>query len=142
MEASVTTAGSYGIDTTVDLDVNGTRQRVRLCAARAGLPPVLIVQAGPGFPLLNEAPKFQQRLQLERDFTVAYWDQRGCGPAAVQDAESVSLETQVADVLAVVRWLATTTRQPVVLLAISLGATVAIQAAARDAAEIAALVLV
>ena len=138
----MTSAGSYDLDTTVDLDINGSRQRVRLCAARAGSPPVLIVQAGPGFPLLNEVPKFQRRLQLERDFTVAYWDQRGCGPAPVRDARSVTLKTQVADLLTVVRWLARTTRQPVVLLAISLGATVALQAAARDSADIAALVLV
>ncbi len=74
--------GPYGLDTTDTLEINGSRQRVRLCAARGGLPPVLIVQAGPGFPLLHEAVKFQQRLQLEQSSTVAYWDQRGCGSAA------------------------------------------------------------
>src|SRR5262245_9770302 len=88
-EDSMTTAGSNDLDDTVDLDVNGTRQRVRLCGARAGSPPVLIVQAGPGLPLLNEVGKFQQRLQLERDFTVAYWDQRGCGRAHGRDAQTV-----------------------------------------------------
>jgi len=138
----MTTAGAADLDTTVVLDVNGTRQRVRLCAARSGSPPVLIVQAGPGFPLLNEVIKFQQRLELERDFTVAYWDQRGCGRAPVGDAQLVSLDTQIADLLTVVRWVATTTRQRVVLLAISLGATVALQAAARNSTDIDALVLV
>jgi pimeloyl-ACP methyl ester carboxylesterase len=141
-EDSVTTAGSYELDTAVALDVNGTRQRVRLCGARAGSPPVLIVQAGPGFPLLNEIARFQQGLQLEQDFSVAYWDQRGCGRVPVRDAQSVSLETQVTDLLTVIRWVATTTRQPVVLLAISLGATIALQAAARDSTDIGALVLV
>jgi pimeloyl-ACP methyl ester carboxylesterase len=130
------------LDTTVDLDVGDTRQRVRLCAARSGSPPVLIVQAGPGFPLLNEVAKFQQRLQLEHDFSVAYWDQRGCGRAPQRDAQGVSLETQVADLLTVIRWVAATARQPVVVLAISLGATTALRAAARDATDIAALVLV
>jgi proline iminopeptidase len=138
----MTRAGSYETDTTVVLDVSGTRQRVRLVAARSGSPPVLVVQAGPGFPLLNEVALFQQRLELERDFTVAYWDQRGCGRAPVRDAQRVSLETQIADVLTVVRWLATTTNQRVLVLAISLGATAALQAAARDSSDIAALVLV
>lgn len=134
--------GSYGLDTTVALNINGTKQRVRLCGFRTGLPPVLIVQAGPGFPLLNEAAKFQQHLQLEQNFSVTYWDQRGCGQAAPQDAQTVSLDTQVDDLCAVVRWLAEETGQQVVVLGISLGATIALQAAAREASRIKALVAV
>jgi hypothetical protein len=68
-------------DTTTRLDINGFSQPVRLCASREGLPPVLIVQAGPGLPTLHEVSKFQRRLGLERDFLVAYWEQRGCGNA-------------------------------------------------------------
>lgn len=132
--------GSYGLDTTVTLEINGTKQRVRLCGARSGLPPVLIVQAGPGVPLLNESAKFQQLLQLEQSFSVAYWDQRGCGQAALQDAQNLSLETQINDLCAVVRWLAEEIQQQVVVLGISLGATIALQAAAREASNIKALV--
>jgi pimeloyl-ACP methyl ester carboxylesterase len=134
--------GSYGLDTTVALEINGTKQRVRLCAARSGLPPVLIVQAGPGFPVVNEVAKFQQCLQLEENFSVAYWDQRGCGHAALQDAQNVSLDTQVDDLCAVVRWLAEETGQQVVVLGISLGATMALLAADREPGGIKALVAV
>jgi pimeloyl-ACP methyl ester carboxylesterase len=70
------------IDKTITLTINGSTQQVRMCADRAELPPMLIVQAGPGFPLLHEVPKFQRRLHLERDFLVMYWDQRGCGNAS------------------------------------------------------------
>jgi len=133
---------SYALDSTVTLDLHGTRQRVRLCGDRPGLPPVLVVQAGPGLPLLNEAARFHQLLQLEPDFSVAYWDQRGCGHAALQDAQRVSLKTQVDDVCAVVRWLADETQQRVVVLGISLGATFALQAAARDSSRIKAMVAV
>ena len=42
-------------DKTVTLEINGSIQRIRLCAERDGLPPILIVQAGPGFPLLVDA---------------------------------------------------------------------------------------
>ena len=133
---------SHDIDTTVALNINDTTQHVRLCGARAGLPPVLIVQAGPGFPLLNEVAKFQQRLQLENDYSVAYWDQRGCGEAARQDTQGVSLKAQVDDLCAVVQWLADKTGQQVVVLGISLGATLALQAAAREEGCIKALVAV
>ena len=75
------------IDSTVTLDVNGSTQRIRLCAERTGLPPLLIVQGGPALPLLNEVAKFQQRLRLEKDFLVAYWEQRGCGAASKEDAK-------------------------------------------------------
>jgi pimeloyl-ACP methyl ester carboxylesterase len=81
---------AYGLDATVTMEIHGTKQRVRLCGARRGLPPVLIVQAGPGFPLLNEAARFQQLLHLEDSFSVAYWDQRGCGQSASQDARHLS----------------------------------------------------
>jgi len=133
---------SYGVDKTVKLEVNGTHQRLRLCAARAGLPPVLIVQAGPGFPLLNEAAKFQQRLQLEQSFLAVYWDQRGCGQTSLRDTQGVSLKAQVDDLCFVVRWLKAETGQKAVVLGISLGATIALQAAAHAADSIKALVAV
>jgi len=135
-------SGSLGLDRKVTLEINGTKQRVRFCSARKGLPPVLIVQAGPGFPLLHEVTKFQQRLRLEQNFSVAYWDQRGCGNAATRDAHSVSLGSQVDDLCAVVRWLAKETKQQVLLVGISIGATIALQMLARNLGIIKALVAV
>lgn len=127
---------SYAIDKTVPLQIDGTTQRVRLCAEKGGLPPLLIVQAGPGLSLLNEVGKFQKLLELEQNFLVAYWDQRGCGNAALQDTQSISLETQVSDLCFVIRWLAEETGQKLVVLGISIGATIALQAAVREADKI------
>jgi pimeloyl-ACP methyl ester carboxylesterase len=132
----------FGLDTTRTLEINGTRQRVRLCGSHGGLPPLLIVQAGPGLPLLNEAAKFQQRLHLEQDFSVAYWDQRGCGQAPFKDTQDVSLETQIGDLCAIVHWLSDETRQRVLVMGISLGATMALHAAARDVSRMKAIVAV
>ena len=102
-----------------------------MCGARS-LPPLLVVQAGPGFPLLQEVSKFQERLQLETDFLTCYWDQRGCGAASTRDAESVSSRQQVEDLRAVLRWLKNETGQKIVVLAVSLGATFTLQAAERE----------
>lgn len=125
------------IDRTVTLDIHGSTQRVRMCADRAGLPPLLIVQAGPGFPLLNEVSKFQRRLNLERHFLVSYWEQRGCGAASHHDAGSVSLPQQVDDLGAVLQWLHKQTGQTVIVFGISLGGTIGLQAveAQRDHAK-------
>ena len=129
---TTTRAPALAVDEITSIDVNGSHQRVRLCAERPGLPPVVIVQHGPGFPLLHEVSKFQRRLQLERDFLVVYWEQRGCGNTSADEARQVSLARQVEDLQAVVRWVAGRTRQRVVLVGVSIGATLSLLAAARD----------
>src|SRR5262245_49424858 len=93
------------IDETVTLSIHGSLQRVRTCAERVGLPPLLVVQGGPGLPVLHEVPKFQRRLNLERDFLVSYWEQRGCGAVPPEDAGRVTLTRQVDDLCAVLKWL-------------------------------------
>jgi pimeloyl-ACP methyl ester carboxylesterase len=92
----------------------------------------LIVQAGPGLPVLNEVAKLQQRLRLEEKSLVAYWEQRGCGPASRRDAMSVSFQQQVDDLRQVLRWLREETRQTVVVFGISLGATIALRAVEHE----------
>ena len=128
----MTTRGSLPIDKTITLDINGSSQNIRLCAARAGLPPLLIVQGGPGLPLLNEAAKFQRLLNLEQDFLVAYWDQRGCGNASATDARTVSLPQQVADLRTVLRWLHGETHQHILVFGISWGGTVVLEAVGHE----------
>jgi pimeloyl-ACP methyl ester carboxylesterase len=120
------------INKTVKLAINGSYQTVRMCAERAGLPPLLVVQAGPGLPVRHEVNKFQRLLQLERDVLVSYWDQRGCGNASRQDANSVSLPQQVDDLRAILVWLHTETKQPIIVFGISLGATMVLRAVERE----------
>jgi pimeloyl-ACP methyl ester carboxylesterase len=130
------------IDKTVQLEIHGSNQKVRTCAARPGLPPRLIVQAGPGVPVLHEVRKLQQRLQLEKDFAVSYWEQRGCGNASPRDANSVSLQQQIADLRAILQWLHTETRQTVLVFGISLGATIALRAVEHESARVKSVVAI
>src|SRR5262245_57376257 len=131
---------ALAIDETIVLDINGSQQRLRLCAVQPGLPPLLIVQHGPGVPVLHEVAKFQRRLHLERDYLVAYWEQRGCGNVSAQEARRVSLAQQVEDLQAVLRWLANRTQQRVLVFGISLGATISLLAAAREGVRVKAVV--
>jgi pimeloyl-ACP methyl ester carboxylesterase len=134
------TTTRHAIDRTIELDVNGSRQRIRLRAEREGRSPLLIVQGGPGLPLLNEVRKFQRLLDLERDFVVGYWEQRGCGDAPAHEAERVSMEQQVADFRMVLQWFFEHANQRVIVLAISLGGTVVLQAAERELQHLKAIV--
>ena len=123
---------SLAIDKTITLSINGSRQRIRLRAARPELPPLLVVQGGPALPLLHEVAKFQRLLNLENDFLVGYWEQRGCGNASAHDAQSVSLAQQVDDLRSVLRWLHSETRQRALILGISIGATITLQAVEHE----------
>jgi pimeloyl-ACP methyl ester carboxylesterase len=138
----MTTRTPKAIDKTIPLDINGSRQRIRLCAARTGLPPLLIVQAGPGLPLLHEVAKFQRLLNLENDFLVGYWEQRGCGNASQRDARSVSLPRQIDDLRAVVRWFHAETQQRVLMLGISWGATIALQAVEHESDRVTSVIAI
>jgi pimeloyl-ACP methyl ester carboxylesterase len=138
----MTTRTQLAIDKTITLDINGSRQMIRLCAARPGLPPLLVVQGGPALPLLHEVAKFQRLLNLENDFLVGYWEQRGCGNASANDAQSVSLTQQVEDLQSVLQWLREETRQRVLLLGISIGGTLTLQAAELEPDRVRAVIAV
>lgn len=138
----MTNGAPLAIDKTITLDINGCRQRIRLCAARTGLPPLLIVQGGPGLPLLHEVAKFQRLLNLEKDFLVGYWEQRGCGNATQNDAQSVSLPQQVDDLRTVLRWLHAETQQRVLTFGISWGATIVLQAVEHESDRVTSVVAI
>lgn len=130
------------VDKTVRLNINGSAQKIRMCAARPGLPPLLVAQAGPGLPVLHEVTKFQRRLGLEKDFLVFYWEQRGTGNASKRDTTSVSLQQQIDDLRAVLRWVHDETHQAVILFGISLGATAALRVAEQEATRVKSVVAI
>ena len=55
------------------------REWIRIRGVNASNPVLLLIQQGPGLPMINEVRRFEHLLGLEQDFTVIYWDQRGCG---------------------------------------------------------------
>jgi pimeloyl-ACP methyl ester carboxylesterase len=67
------------IDLREPVQLGESTQWIRIRSANARNPLLLLVQMGPGLPMINEVPAFGRALSLEDDFMVIYWDQRGCG---------------------------------------------------------------
>src|SRR5437588_6959273 len=59
--------------------LGGTEQWIRIQGKDTSNPVLLLIQQGPGLPMLNEAADGNKLWHLEDDFVVVYWDQRACG---------------------------------------------------------------
>src|SRR4051794_33183961 len=70
------------IDTLEGVQLGGITQWIRVRGADASNPVLLLMQQGPGLPLISDRQRLERDLRLEDDFTVVYWDQRGTGLAA------------------------------------------------------------
>ena len=60
------------IDSLESFDINGMALWVLLRGNQAGERVLLIVQQGPGLPLIQNARVFEQKLRLEADSDVTY----------------------------------------------------------------------
>ena len=95
-----------GVDVLERFDFGGPPQWALVRGRSRTSPVLLLVQAGPGFPIIHDAAAIERQLHLEEQFRVAYWDRRGTGKSFDPKAnEAISLEAQVADVRAMVHAL-------------------------------------
>jgi len=103
-----------------------------LVRGAANAPVVLLLQAGPGLPMIHEADALEARLRLEADHRVVYLDPRGTGLSLAPDAP-LSIDRLVADVVAVVAAVASRMNVTAVdVVGFSLGGTLALLAAQHD----------
>src|SRR5215831_3191012 len=132
------------IDLLEPVQLGESTQWIRIRAANASNPLLLLVQMGPGLPMINEAPAFGRALSLEDDFTVVYWDQRGCGRSlrSADATRELSLPAMVSDTDELLALLCERFDGPAVVAGFSMGATIAALAAARRPDLVAALVAV
>ena len=105
-------------------------EHVWLDASTPGLPPLLVIQAGPGFPLLNERRRYRKLLALHEHFSVFLWDRTGTGLHSLPPA-GVSLEGHLDETVALLERIARTSEQKVTVLGISIGGTLALLARQR-----------
>jgi pimeloyl-ACP methyl ester carboxylesterase len=132
------------IDRREPMQLGQSTQWIRIRAANTHNPLLLLIQQGPGLPMINEAQTFERVLSLADDFTVIYWDQRGCGRSlrSANATGELSIQTMVGDTERLLAMLCERFDTPAVVAGFSMGATVAALAAARRPDLVATLVTV
>src|SRR3954454_12062015 len=118
------------IDSLEPVQLGGITQWIRVHAAAAATPPLLLMQQGPGLPIVNEAGGWERLLGLEQDFTVVYWDQRGTGLSARpllgrSRRFPIGVEQMVDDTVTLLELLRERFGRPAVVVGFSFGATFA-----------------
>src|SRR5499427_4227386 len=133
------------IDRLERVQLGGITQWIRIRGAGASNPVLLLMQQGPGLPMINEARRVEHLLGLEKAFTVVYWDQRGTGlssPSLRRDSSrfEISVARMVDDTVALLELLRDRFGGKTFVAGFSFGAMYAAQAAVRRPELVAALV--
>src|SRR6266545_2857666 len=117
-------------------------QWIRVRGTDASNPVLLLMQQGPGLPMINEARRSEHLLGLEKAFTVVYWDQRGTGLSLRKSTNPVeiSVARMVGDTVSLLELLRDRFGGKTFVTGFSFGATFAAYAAARRPELVAALV--
>jgi pimeloyl-ACP methyl ester carboxylesterase len=132
------------IDEREEVGLQDSTQWIRIRGADASNPVLLLIQQGPGLPMMNEAQRFQRLVDLEQDFTVVYWDQRGCGRSLrkVGEPDEVSIELMVADTVCLLEWLRDRFGEEIFVIGFSFGGAIGTYAAAQRPELVETLVVV
>ena len=139
-----TIGDEMNIDTLESVDLGSTAQWIRVRGTDIRNPLLLLIQQGPGLPMINEARRFGSLLSLEECFTVVYWDQRGCGLSLRnrRNTGTICLEQMTGDTVELLEVLHERYGGPTFVAGFSFGATIGAHAAARRPDLVAALVVV
>jgi proline iminopeptidase len=133
------------IDTLEGVQLGGITQWIRVRGADASNPVLLLMQQGPGLPMVNDASRLERLLGLENAFTVVYWDQRGTGlssPSLRQNSHrfEISVARMVDDTVTLLELLRDRFGGKTFVTGFSFGATFAAYAAVRRPELVAAVV--
>src|SRR5215470_12238481 len=121
------------IDALESVRLADTMQWIRVCGSDVSNPVLLLMQLGPGLPIINETRRFQQLLGLEEAFTVVYWDQPGTGLALRTSPrpDDLNPSRMVADTIALFELLRDRFGRKIFVAGFSFGATFATYAAVQ-----------
>jgi pimeloyl-ACP methyl ester carboxylesterase len=115
---------------------------LRIAADREDLPPLVVVQGGPGLPIFHEIPRYRRALALERRFSVAYWEQPGCGPGGGAGKGPIGVESSIQELCGIIRSLSGRAEAKVTLFGVSFGAVLALRAAELEGALVSSVAAV
>jgi len=133
------------IDTLEGVQLGCITQWIRVRGADASNPVLLLMQQGPGLPIINDARRLEHLLGLEEAFTVIYWDQRGTGlssPSLRKNSHQfeISVTRMVDDTVTLLELLRDRFGGKTFVAGFSFGATFAAYAAVQRPELVAALV--
>jgi len=96
------------IDIIEDVTINGVKQWIYIRSENKDNPVLLFLHGGPGFPGIAVAHAYQA--ELEKNFTVVQWDQRGAGKSYCLSipVESMNIDQFISDLYEVVKYLKST----------------------------------
>ena len=117
------------------ITINNSDQWVLVRGENINAPLIIHVQAGPGLPMISEANTLGKLLNLENQYVVAYWDQRGCGKSFNKniDPETITLSQMSDDIIECTRYLLKKyNKDKAVLIGYSIGATASLMAAVKN----------
>ncbi len=89
------------------VNIGGVEQAILINSKKAGNPVLVYLHGGPGYPMLPFEPFDNYMRQLEENFTVVYWEQRGTGRSYDPEmaAETMNIEQFVSDTREVVEYI-------------------------------------
>jgi pimeloyl-ACP methyl ester carboxylesterase len=133
------------IDSLERIQLGGITQWIRVRGADVANPVLLLMQQGPGLPIINDASRLEHLLRLKDAFTVVYWDQRGTGLSSRSLGKNsnqfdISVTRMVDDTVALLELLHDRFGGKTLVAGFSFGATFAAYAAARRPELVAALI--
>jgi len=114
------------------IEIGGIEQYLMVSGYDRNKPLILFLHGGPGVPLSLLRPYFPE--EIEKNFMVAHWDQRGAGKSYSDDipADSMNVEQLIADTLEMVDYLRKYYgKQKIYLCGISWGTILGIHAVDR-----------
>jgi pimeloyl-ACP methyl ester carboxylesterase len=124
------------------VQLGGMTQWIRIRGTDSDNPVLLLMQQGPGLPIINEVRTFERLVGPEKDFTVVYWDQRGTGRSALPGRRraEITVAAMVDDTIEMLQLLHDRFGGKTIVAGFSFGATYAAQAAVRRPDLVAAIV--
>ena len=127
------------IDALEAVQLGGITQWIRIRGTETN-PVLLLMQLGPGLPIINETRRFERLLGLEHAFTVVYWDQRGTGLSLRESNAEISTARMISDTVSLLELLRGRFDGKTFVAGFSFGATFAAQAAVQRPDLVAALI--
>jgi len=128
------------IDALEAVQLGGITQWIRIRGTETSNPVLLLMQLGPGLPIINETRRFERLLGLEHAFTVVYWDQRGTGLSLRESNAEISTARMISDTVSLLELLRGRFDGKTFVAGFSFGATFAAQAAVQRPDLVAALI--